>query len=748
MGSSPSMLSDTQSGSHVGALEERREFDGRRGVPESSTGKAGRRSSIALDFLSERAAKRRKLTSDVPAASHASKSNHRSKGPTVSPSKFYAPSSISKKPVSFLENLQDPVDFRKALRIDVTSILSGSDGPDDNISCPLNIKCRLSIALFPIITVPAQGDVPRMVQQAAELLRKTQTGRLEITHEHGVLKRKLIMEPIVFSAQEMFVNRTKDGRGRSNMDGPYSVCDLADNYRIQITLEHYGQRKDWPPLELPDYIENERIRKDLVFYGQSPILVGPQRQKRQIPIFFYYNEEKMSSSYTFDAQIQWSLPNRLPSLTKKLQSRALLEDESKTDLTKQAAQDVETTEKNSLGRATRKHVVPSYNLKTLSAQAQGKSPRKPRSGVRSDNAVATTESGPEVTFSFARKDSLSNGIKQQYSFHGLTCPFCHASNRTIDMLRLHLHNEHDKFKFSLRHSEPVKMVYHVDIVKPRQAAVGADARTFQLGKPSSLFNLEKYLNGDDSWMRSREGLETNHWPAHLMAARQTSSSGSSRPSRYSSPNTNRSNDDSIDIAMIDKSLSRLDIPGSRPRLLVPKTKKPLFHTITKQVLNPGDELPDSDDETSEEWFLQKHRDLTNDFEDVTEGEKEYTHQWAPFAMKSTLPLPELITSFVETYQDWFAESSTRRKWLTVHVGTLIQRGVVTENFMFEHLKVIRKAEARRKQMGLRDAEITAVDDGSRQRQRGIDECICCEHVSLVDRLVCVGVVSDECAQIF
>lgn len=402
-------------------------------------------------------------------------------------------------------------------------------------------------------------------------------------------------------------------------------------------------------------------------------------------------------------------------------------------------------------RARRARVVDTYNLKTLSAQAQGKSPRKRKARESIDTeADADTGSSVTISYSFGRADSADNGVKQQHTFTGLACPFCDCSHTSLDQLRFHLHHDHDNFKFHLRRENPSRICYFVEVVRNRTSM---DGRTFQLGKPTTLFNLEKYLNGDNSWIRAREGPHHNHWPDHLTSGRdhtplrtsdttgreQSLLSSSVQHSRHSSPNTSSRSIDDMDIDNVSKAVSKLELP-KRKALFVPNTVKPLYHTITKRLLQPGEDLPSSDDEKDESWFHQKHRDMINDFEDVDADEKEYLNKWNPFAMDvqhtTDVFLPSTILNFVETNKAWFGMSPNRRQKFMTHMAVLVLRGVVKEKFVSKCVKIIRDAE-----MKMRDEDMAMEEEEEILKHRGMFDCVCLEHAPLQDRVVCVGEVS-------
>ncbi|KAG9236143.1 hypothetical protein BJ875DRAFT_457298 [Amylocarpus encephaloides] len=115
---------------------------------------------------------------------------------------------------------------------------------------------------------------------------------------------------------------------------------------------------------------------------------------------------------------------------------------------------------------------------------------------------------------------------------------------------------------------------------------------------------------------------------------------------------------------------------------IPHTSKPLFHTITKQRLYPGDDLPDTDDETEEHWLSHKHQDIVGDYTDLNEFEKEYIKKWNVFITREQHTVPNFLAQamrrFVDANDTWISEKRFRQREWTKHCTYLIMRRVMTE----------------------------------------------------------------------
>jgi hypothetical protein len=172
---------------------------------------------------------------------------------------------------------------------------------------------------------------------------------------------------------------------------------------------------------------------------------------------------------------------------------------------------------------------------------------------------------------------------------------------------------------------------------------------------------------------------------------------------------------------------------------VPKTAKPLYDTITKRILQPGEELPNSDDEKDEGWLHQKNRDLINDFTDVTFEEKDFINTYNPFIINEQLTspqyLPEALVRFAEGHKTWFAESKSRKREFMKLMEVFIIRGVVEQRHLDKCIEILKAAERTAKG---KDVEM---NEARPSKTRGIMDCICGEHTKPPNQVVCRGPVS-------
>jgi hypothetical protein len=744
-------------------------------------------SNASSSFPYERGSPRRKPFGHVTNESKRTSSRLLGKLQAVPPSNYYrksypavlgqpanpAPNAVLARPRGGKTATQNflpetPVDFKRALRIDILGIVANSACADQTLEftggrdSPIETKCRCSVALFGA----NNDDDSSRPGNYIEVYRTYKTCVLRTTFNHGQVSRELALNPFVLSSDEFYATRK---RTNALGDDHYDF-DLRDKYFIQVTLEPVGTQKQWPPFDISvlgdedpseptpvtDLLQAGKVsRNQLDLSCQMPGLLEPDRQVRSVSLRLSRGSVKQKISYDLQIKTQWSLPNKYSDVPAKAPTKAL-PIESSVKLGASPGEAVPATpprlkvEQRSIpdmGERTprRRSNVPTYNLKTLSAQAQGYSPRTRRnlqSKSLPENADAS--SGVVVSYGFGRAGAAELGIKQQTSVAGFKCPFCYFDEGSISNLRMHLHTNHANFKFSLRRSNPSRAGFFVELAKqgPNSSPLER-AKTLQLGKARSLFDLDKFLTGDQSWVKAREGPKHNHWPEHLHGGvHESSSSSSPHESRHSSPNTPIDTDDVVD-------LEDCQPKKVHPRKIfyVPKTNKPLYDTVTKRVLEPGEEIPDSDDEKDETWLHQKHRDVIMDFTDLTDEEKDYITRWNPFIVDAHLTcetyLSDVCLRFAKSNAKWFAERKSRKIEFGKQMETFIMRGVVDQECLDKCADICRATEKRmvNAEKGGAAAGNPSERPVSPSKMRGVLDCVCCEHTQPPDRIVCRGRVS-------
>ena len=677
----------------------------------------------------------------------------------------------------------NPVHFKKALRLDITSVVQKSPIEDEPTAFakgrrgPIDAKCRCSVALFGKNDEDPSAEIRQ--KDYVELLRISSTCILRTTIDDGgeAVREFVNLEPFIIPADDIYTNRKK----RNHRGQFVHSFDFAEKYSVAITLEPRGLQQEWPPFDLSSltnsgivedgsYMDSNPVtilledgsttKNDVYLYSKIFNLFDPGRQNRFVDLKLSHGSLRQKIPYALRLEWKWSLPSHLSDLATrdiKIETESpraktgpttAISEAVPTSPSARKGEDISVPNSPADSRAQRRRSnVPTYNLKALSALQQGKSPRVRKSrDIRSRSAQGNSEDsdGAIVTYTFGKADSADLSIKRETMVSGLICPFCGYSHSSLDDLRVHLYTNHSCFKFSLRRSNPQRIGFFVELAK--QGLRGSptplleQARTFQLSQPRTLFSLEKFLNGDESWVKAREGPQHNFWPEHLHDRfHESSLSSSPHESRHSSPNTSNDTDDLMDL---ENYLPKMSI-RPRKKYYVPKTSKPLYDTITKQILQPGDEIPNSDEEKDEGWLHQKHRDIIMDFTDVTDDEKDYIIQWNPFIMAEQLTcethLPDTVVRFVQANKFWFGERKSRKREFGKTMETFMMRGIVDEKCMGRCIAILKEAE---KMEGSKEKEVVEVERPvSPAKQRGALDCECGEHTQPPNRVICRGEVS-------
>ncbi|KAK0634778.1 hypothetical protein B0T17DRAFT_16741 [Bombardia bombarda] len=314
-------------------------------------------------------------------------------------------------------------------------------------------------------------------------------------------------------------------------------------------------------------------------------------------------------------------------------------------------------------RAKRVRPDINYNVKQLWNSAVGKEPRKRR---RADTENSNQLDEHTITYSLP---------PEQFRTDKLECLLCGAAHERFSQLRAHYLN-HPEYEFK----------FHLD-ARARGAVVTAspsrnnlDApfrrKVYQLGLPMSSLDLDKYVEGDESWVTSRLGPQDG---LDIGGAGQ-------KPPQGRAP------------------AKRVIKKPARKVVLVPKIKQPLFDALSKKELKAGTEVRQH--EIDDSWLIAKHRDNLLDFTDVTNNEKEYMVKWDAFILKKHISsqayLPRAFSQFVKEKAAWIVSEKHKNRAVefSKHASMLLLRQVIDEPTLHEATQFLNEAranEAKRKE---------------------------------------------------
>ncbi|KAK3343909.1 hypothetical protein B0T25DRAFT_311305 [Lasiosphaeria hispida] len=298
----------------------------------------------------------------------------------------------------------------------------------------------------------------------------------------------------------------------------------------------------------------------------------------------------------------------------------------------------------SRSRRTRAEI--NYNVKQMWNNAVGKETKKRRRHDEENGQV------DEHTITYLLPP-------EQVQTERYGCLICGAENDRLNQLRAHYlsHPQYD-FRFEVR----PKGGCCVSVTHSAQND-GSPLRPkiYQLGLPVKPLDLDKYVEGDESWITSRLGpddgreVEGNFAPV--------------------------------------KAAPKLAPKRMRKKVFVPNIKQPLFDPLSKVQLIPGAEVRQYPVEDA--WLLRKHRDNLQDFLDVEPSEKEYMQEWDAYVLKKHISsdhfLPRAFLGFVKQKASWIVATRSRSEEFSKHVSMLLARRAINEAVIIEVTQKINDA---------------------------------------------------------
>ena len=142
-------------------------------------------------------------------------------------------------------------------------------------------------------------------------------------------------------------------------------------------------------------------------------------------------------------------------------------------------------------------------------------------------------------------------------------------------------------------------------------------------KPPTPFDLQKFINGDHSWIGKRGGRLANGYLTPQTTLDHVSTSSSREPHRPE-PEPRPEARSGAEIVDID-----FDVPLQRKRFKVPEAPSGIqfFRLTTKRLIRAGEELSESDDDIDEEWLQNQHSDVINALPGLWMTEKEFLRRF-------------------------------------------------------------------------------------------------------------------------
>lgn len=418
---------------------------------------------------------------------------------------------------------EDPVEPQRSMRIEGLTLMHKDDSrarsnavlgrnipPASKDITTTKARCKITI------TTPSQtiGDAQVLFCDSQICTIST----LQKSAGMSRMARVYLPQPFLVPEEKIFVERDDD-----------TVFDLADSYALKVELESAGDL-NWPPLSLADFVSEDdislisptpavlrhwtlkcdfqnilnpgrrsgslRVRKgsvasartdfltkiDLTWATALPAKDHTRKRWEKDPLVSVVNLEQreesmpLTNGHVNGQNVRGRTPNG---------HAQVMEDEVEEEV------EGELTPSRSLRM---RGPTKSYNLKVLSAQAQGREPRKAR------NAEAKRPDTDRVVYHLPKEATPVREVVVD----GFSCCICHAPHQSLIQLRAHLRS-HTQYGFEVNNNAG-KSGCVIDISCVDESfGPFLRPKIYQLGKPTKAFDIEKYVEGDDSWATSRLG---------------------------------------------------------------------------------------------------------------------------------------------------------------------------------------------------------------------------------------------------
>ena len=298
-----------------------------------------------------------------------------------------------------------------------------------------------------------------------------------------------------------------------------------------------------------------------------------------------------------------------------------------------------------------------------------------------------------VTWAFAEAE---RGLSLDTLHHeDYVCVMCNKLKLgNLDALHFHLINSHDLFKFMLnckatttaakQSKIEVNIVVNVaDDYRERAANDVPDDREMMWRRPMTLFDLEGFLKGDETWLGKQ-------------------------PRRSRLQNVSRFHEyprsESRDSVRNENPVVGLRAPQAVPNLAAPDRRKHkvppslgqvrFFRSATKRPLEEGEWISESDDEIDEGWLMQKHAQIIGSFTDMTLAEKgyiqRYDHHMLREDLSSNLHHAEALVRFCRLNRSWLGRNDMSLEFQK-HAANMILHGIIDHVLLLACMKIIQES---------------------------------------------------------
>ncbi|KAL7823579.1 hypothetical protein V8C26DRAFT_124426 [Trichoderma gracile] len=537
--------------------------------------------------------------------------------------------------------------------------------------------------------------------------------------------RIALPRPFYIPQESLLINRADD-----------NTFDLADSYRIVVELEATHD-ESWPPLDASDFgipacsSLSSAPGRAWVLSSQCEQIYGSLKSPLTLSAGHSAHGPEVHTDYVMDIDLRWESgfralkhldkgskpcinavdPDSDPFLDHPINGRnpginGHHVDESSVEIDDEGLDGPEGAQTPSRALRDRKNAKV-YNLKVLSDQAQGRERKR-----RSQSSHGTPSEG---------RVSYLLPPDQPVCLNYYRCVTCGVHNRSMQQLQFHLQTSHTAYNYVLETTSQGPQFR----VTSRCESISSPSKEYQIRPPVRPFNLETHLNGDLSWVSSRLGPDTVD-------------------DVFTSPDKNVDEGQSFQspVATQPRLVQRRPGDPKNGKVLVPNIKEPLFDPISRARLVPGQEVPKRVLDTT--WLIQKHRESTSDFSDVTPAEKEYIWEWDGYILRQSLTsaayFPRAWLGFVREKAAWLVAAEQRVLEFGKHASLLRVRDMLDDETMQEAFSHINDARMRL-QLSSESGNVEPAEADPKQSPRateirkGSNGCTICQLPVLGPRLL-------------
>lgn len=469
-----------------------------------------------------------------------------------------------------------------------------------------------------------------------------------------------------------------------------AVFDLSDAYKMSVELES-ADGTNWPPLDgndldsVSDSSLPSSSTRYWVFTGEFEDLFG--RLKAPLVLTARTGPEELTyeTDYVMDIDLQW---------TSGFMALKRLENGAKPCITAidphdpktngQLEQTMEETlngfedDGHENGDVMNGDQTPSrslrtrggeknYNLKALSDQAHGRKQKR-----RKTNPDAPISEG-RIKY-FLPPD-------QPVCLDGFRCVNCGIFHQSLKHLQLHLETTHPDYDYRLETTSQGPQFHVSSLPDPPTTP----SKSFSIGHPvSKSFNLETFIAGDRSWLRSRLDSESKDDFITSAETKAAFTKLGGKPGRGKSS----------------RKTSQTRISPSRKKIVIPELPYTFYHHVSKQVIGAGQIVPDA--VVEKQWLHHKHRDTLNDVKELTASELEYMKEFDSVMREHDISarayLPRAWLDFVRKRAAWLVESKHRMVEFAMHESYLLASDLIRDEHIDEALGYIEEERAKKQKM--------------------------------------------------